>query len=90
MLLEPQGLLEDAQAAHDPEEVVVAAEEDVQAHLNVVPVLVHPRADLAADEAPRLEDLHLLNDRRKRPIVSIASRLSLVTSTKHRVLWGGY
>ena len=59
MVLQPQGLLEDAQAAHDPKEVVVAAEEYVQPHLDVVPILVDPRADLAAHEAAGLEDLDL-------------------------------
>ncbi len=59
VLLQAQALLEDAEAAHDPEEVVVAPEEDVQAHLDVVPVLVHPRADLPPREAPRLVDFHL-------------------------------
>lgn len=59
VVLEAQALLEGAHALHDAEQVVVAPEEHVQAHLDVVAVLVDPRPHLAAHEATRLEDLHL-------------------------------
>ena len=59
MLLEAQ-LVEGAGAHHDAEEVVVAAEEDVEPHLDVVAVVVLPAAHLTADERPELEDLHLV------------------------------
>jgi hypothetical protein len=60
VLLEAERLLEGAQTPHDSEEVVVAPEEDVQPHLDVVAVLVHPRPHLAAHETPRLENLYLV------------------------------
>jgi len=44
--LEPQGRVEDAEAAEDAEEVVVASEEDVQPHLDVVAVFILPAAHL--------------------------------------------
>lgn len=44
--LEPEGRVEDAQAAEDPEEVVVAPEKHVQSHLDVVAVLVLPTPHL--------------------------------------------
>lgn len=44
--LEPEGRVEDAQAAEDSEKVVVAPEKHVQPHLDVVAVLVLPTSHL--------------------------------------------
>mmetsp|Transcript_14299 Transcript_14299/g.28536 ORF Transcript_14299/g.28536 Transcript_14299/m.28536 type:complete len:510 (-) Transcript_14299:355-1884(-) len=59
VLLQPQ-VVERAGPAHDAEEVVVAAEEDVETLFDVVPVAVHPARHLAPDEGPDLEHLHLV------------------------------
>lgn len=69
VVLEAQALLEGAHALHDAEQVVVAPEEHVQAHLDVVAVLVNPRPHLAAHEAPRLVDLHLQGQTENRIII---------------------
>ena len=53
-------VLQRADALHDAEEVVVAAEEDVQTHLDVVAVLVHPGTHLPAVEPARVEDVDLV------------------------------
>ena len=53
-------VLEHAALGHQPEEVVVAPEEDVQAHLDVVAARHDPRRDFSADKGPRLEDLDLV------------------------------
>mmetsp|Transcript_15467 Transcript_15467/g.39248 ORF Transcript_15467/g.39248 Transcript_15467/m.39248 type:complete len:260 (-) Transcript_15467:259-1038(-) len=60
VILEAQPRFVGANPLHDPEEVVVAAEEDVKTHLDVVAVLVQPRGDLATDEAARLEHLDVV------------------------------
>lgn len=60
VFLHPQLRVETARPLHDPEEVVVAAEEDVQAHLDVVALLVFPAGDLAADEGAEFEHLHVV------------------------------
>lgn len=44
--LEPEGGVEDPQPAEDPEEVVVAPEEHVQTHFDVVAVFVYPAPHL--------------------------------------------
>lgn len=46
VVLEAEGRVEDAQAAEDPEEVVVAAEEHVKPHLDVVAIFVLPASHL--------------------------------------------
>ena len=60
VLLEAQAGVEGAGALHDAEQVVVAPEEHVQPHLDVVPILVLPRRHLAANEWADLEDLDLV------------------------------
>mmetsp|Transcript_10666 Transcript_10666/g.27711 ORF Transcript_10666/g.27711 Transcript_10666/m.27711 type:complete len:213 (+) Transcript_10666:1004-1642(+) len=42
VILEPQAIVERTHALHDAEEVVVAAKEDVQTHLDVVAIFVDP------------------------------------------------
>mmetsp|Transcript_63060 Transcript_63060/g.186277 ORF Transcript_63060/g.186277 Transcript_63060/m.186277 type:complete len:678 (+) Transcript_63060:2010-4043(+) len=55
VFLQSQRLLEFAGALHDTEQVVIASEEHVQSHLDVIPVLIDPRADLPPDERTQFE-----------------------------------
>mmetsp|Transcript_29818 Transcript_29818/g.77179 ORF Transcript_29818/g.77179 Transcript_29818/m.77179 type:complete len:286 (+) Transcript_29818:1225-2082(+) len=59
VLLEPEEIVR-AGALHNAEEIVVAPEEDVQPHLDVVAVLVLPAAHLATDKWAQLKHLHLV------------------------------
>ena len=59
VLLQPQQVIR-ARALHDAKKVVVAAEEDVQAHLDVVAVLVQPAAHLATHKGSQLEYFHVV------------------------------
>ena len=65
VLLEAERAVEGAHALEDAEEVVVAAEKDVEAHLDVVAVLIHPAAHFATDEVACLEQLDLVAGIRK-------------------------
>ena len=59
VLLHPQQIVTSS-ALHDAEQIVVTPKKDVQAHLDVVPVLVLPRRDLPTDERAQLKDLHIM------------------------------
>ena len=59
VLLHPQQIVTPS-ALHDAKQIIVAAEEHVQPHLDVVPVLILPRRPLAADERAQLEDLDVV------------------------------
>lgn len=43
-----------------PEKVMVAAKEDMESHLDVVPLLVLEAGHLSPDPGPRLVDVHLV------------------------------
>lgn len=55
-----QKVLKHTAFRHQPEQVVVAAKEDVQAHLDVVASRDDPRRDFATDKGARLENLDLV------------------------------
>lgn len=58
--LQSEGRVEDTQAPENSEEVVVAPEKHVQAHLDVVAIFVLPAPDFASHERPRLENFNLV------------------------------
>lgn len=60
VLLDAEGIVEGTGALHDAIKVVVAAEEDVEAHLDVVAVLVGPGGYLATDVRAELEHLNVV------------------------------
>jgi hypothetical protein len=50
VVFEAEGAVKGAHALHQVKQVVVAAEEDMQPHFNVVAIWIDPTANFAADK----------------------------------------
>mmetsp|Transcript_22946 Transcript_22946/g.48391 ORF Transcript_22946/g.48391 Transcript_22946/m.48391 type:complete len:312 (-) Transcript_22946:138-1073(-) len=61
VFLDAQFGIERSGTLHDAEEVVIAAEEDVKAHFDVIPLLILPRGDFSSHERAEFEHFDIVS-----------------------------